>query len=210
MSNKFTIRQITESDTNEVLEVFKPYVINTAITLEYDVPTTEEFLHRIKTNTVDYPWLICLYNNKIVGYAYASKRGNREGLKWSTESTIYFAGNFHGKGLGRVLYDALFNVLQLQGYFNVYAGVILPNEKSEALHKALGFSEVGGFSKVGYKLGKWRDCKWFQLHLSKHIVNPAKPKTLQEVKDSEAFKAIIATANSRSRNINSQNLKLIQ
>lgn len=176
MDNKFSIRLITESDASEVLEIYKPYVLNTIISFEYEIPTLEEYLHRIRTNTAEYTWLVCLKDNKIIGYAYASKHRYRTAYQWSPESTVYLALEFHRKGIARILYETLFSMLRLQGYFNVYAGVGLPNEKSVGFHKSLGFEEIGIFKKVGYKHGNWHDTHWFQLHLTEHIYNPTVPK----------------------------------
>ena len=82
--------------------------------------------------------------------------------------------------------------MKLQGYFNVYAGVGLPNKKSEEFHKALGFTELGVFKNIGYKLGAWHDTKWFQLQLREHILNPPPPRLIAEVKDSLEFKKILS------------------
>ena len=145
-----------------------------------------------------------LHNNKIIGYAYASKHRYRTAYQWSPESTVYLSPEVHRKGIGRILYETLFSLLKVQGYFNVYAGVGLPNEKSVGFHKALGFEEIGIFKKVGYKLGNWHDTHWFQLHLSEHILNPPTPKTLNNVVASVAFQTILETANEVVRNISTQ------
>ncbi len=197
MNNQFEIRLINESDVTATLEVYKPYVLNTIISFEYKVPALEEYLQRIKTNTSEFPWLVCLQNNIIIGYAYASKHRYRTAYQWSPESTVYMSSEFHRKGVARILYETLFSLLRLQGYFNVYAGVGLPNEKSVGFHKALGFEEIGVFKKVGFKLGNWHDTQWFQLHLSEHINNPPAPKTIHQVVESESFKMILANANER-------------
>ena len=195
MSSQYSIRLITETDVNDVLEIYKPYVLHTIISFEYEVPTTEEFLQRIKTNTAEYPWLVCLEDNKIVGYTYASKHRYRTAYQWSSESTIYLSPEMHGKGMARILYETLFAILRLQGYFNVYAGIGLPNGKSVGFHRSLGFEEIGIFKKVGYKLGNWHDTHWFQLQLMDHIANPPTPKKINEVVNGSAFQSIMATAN---------------
>ncbi len=202
MNNKYSIRLITENDANEVLEIYSPYVLNTIISFEYDVPTLEEYIQRVKTNTSDYPWLVCLADNKIIGFAYASKHRYRTAYQWSPESTIYLSHEFHCKGIARILYETLFSLLRLQGHFNVYAGVGLPNEKSVSFHQALGFEEIGIFKKVGYKHGNWHDTQWFQLHLMEHILNPPPPNKLNEVEAHSTFQNILATANERMKNIN--------
>lgn len=196
MDNKYTIRLISESDVHAVLAIYKPYVLHTAITFEYEVPTVDEYAQRIKTNTADYPWLVCLNGDEIVGYAYASTHRYRTAYQWSPESTIYIAAPFHRNGIARVLYETLFSLLRLQGYVNVYAGVSLPNPKSIGFHHALGFEDIGIFKKVGYKLGNWHDTHWLQLHLSEHILNPPAPKVMREIMTSEAFQSILASANS--------------
>ena len=197
MDSKYRIRLIQEPDAQAVLDIYKPYVLNTYITFEYEVPTLEEFKEKIKTITSEYPWLVCFINDEIIGYAYGSKHRYRTAYNWSPESTIYIKEGFHGKGIGRVLYSTLFEILKLQGYFNVYAGVGIPNERSERLHRSVGFEELGIFKKVGYKLGKWHDTKWFQLHLQEHIIDPPLPKSIDEIETNPEFGAILTLANSR-------------
>lgn len=200
MQNKYAIRLINENDASEVLAIYEHYVLNTIISFEYEAPTLEEYTQRIKTNTDDYPWLVCTYEDKIIGYAYASKHRYRTAYQWSPESTIYLANEAHGKGIGRILYETLFDLLKLQGHFNVYAGVALPNEKSMRFNKAMGFEDIGVFKKVGYKHGNWHDTHWFQLFLTDHVLNPATPKKLDEVINLIDFQNILAMANKRLAN----------
>ena len=197
MDNKYSIRLITESDAEEVLNVYKYYVDNTVVSFEYEAPTPEEYLQRIRTNTDKYPWLVCLHKDRIIGFAYASTHRYRTAYQWSPESTVYFAPDFHAKGLGRIIYETLFLLLKLQGYYNVFAGITLPNEKSVGLHQALGFKEVGIFKNIGYKHGHWHHTQWFQLDLAEHILNPAAPKKLNAVITTAPFQSILATANER-------------
>jgi L-amino acid N-acyltransferase YncA len=195
MNSKYSIRLITENDVNEVLGIYKYYVDNTVISFEYEAPTHEEYLQRIKTNTENYPWLVCLHEDKIIGFAYCSTHRYRTAYQWSPESTIYLAPDFHAKGIGRILYKTLFSLLTLQGYYNVFAGVALPNEKSVGFHKALGFEEIGIFKNIGYKHGSWHHTHWFQLTLNEHKSNPATPKKMEEIISSEGFSAAIHSAN---------------
>ena len=200
MSDQYKIRLITPADADHVLEIYKPYVLNTYITFEYNVPSPEEWKNKIEKITTKYPWLVCTYKEEITGYAYGSTHRDRTAYQWSPESTAYMSEKFHRKGIARILYETLFAMLKLQGYINVYAGVGLPNTKSEEFHKALGFTELGIFKNVGYKLGAWHDTKWFQLHLSPHTINPSPPKSIAEIKNTPAFKEILQHANSKLSN----------
>jgi L-amino acid N-acyltransferase YncA len=191
MDNECIIRLITDNDISAVLEIYAPYVRNTIVSFEYEVPSLQELTERVKTITAEYPWLVCVKNGVVIGYAYAGKYRYRTAYQWSPESTIYLSPDFHGKGIGHVLYSTLFAILRLQGYFNVFAAVGLPNDRSVQFHLAAGFEEIGTFKKVGYKLGNWHDTKWFQLQLAEHIRHPVVPKTIGEIGNSLALNAIL-------------------
>ena len=201
MADTFTIRLVTENDAKLVLEIYKPYILDTIITFEYEVPTLEEFIRRIKTVSSEYPWLVCLLGNKIVGYAYAGRHRDRTAYQWSVDAAVYLSPAVHRKGIARILYESLFSILRLQGYYNVYAGISLPNEKSTGFHKAMGFVEIGIYNKTGYKHGSWHNTAWFQLHLAEHAYNPPKPKKISEVVNSAEFQAILNSANQRAESI---------
>ena len=150
MNNSFEIRLVRDSDYAGMLAVYAPSVINTSITFDYEVPSLQEFTERINKISTHYPCLVCETGGVVVGYAYGSMHRFKTAYQWSTESTIYVDEKFHGLGVARVLYDALLSVLELQGFINVYAGVTLPNPKSEKFHLAMGFAEIAVFDKIGY------------------------------------------------------------
>ena len=200
MTNNLKIELIQNADAPAVLNIYKHYVENTIVSFEYEVPSLDVFSERIKTNTVSYPWLVCRHGDQLIGYAYGSTHRYRTAYQWSPESTIYLAPDFHSKGVGRILYETLFALLRLQGYFNVFAGVGLPNDKSVGFHRALGFEEIGIFKKVGYKLGNWHDTHWFQLALQTHVLNPANPETMAVLQQTDGFKSVMAHANQQLAN----------
>jgi L-amino acid N-acyltransferase YncA len=195
MNNQFEIRLVEDTDFAGMLAVYAPSVINTAITFEYDVPSLDEYSERIKKIASHYPCLVCELNGEIAGYAYGSIHRVKTAYQWSVESTIYVGDRFHGKGVARVLYHALLSVLELQGFVNVYAGVTTPNPQSERFHLAMGFAEIAVFEKIGYKLGKWHDLKFFEMYLAEHSAQPVPPISIGEVCETEIFKEILDKAN---------------
>jgi L-amino acid N-acyltransferase YncA len=197
MENTFEIRLINEADAHVVLTIYKYYVDHTNISFEYEAPSIEEYIQRISVNTEKYPWLVCLNNNNIVGFSYGSTHRYRTAYQWSPESTIYLAPEFHKKGLGRILYKTLFEILKLQGYYNVFAGVALPNQKSIVFHQAMGFEEIGIFKKVGYKHGNWHDTHWFQLSLNEYKPNPTTPQLFKDIVQTNEFVTIMNSANTQ-------------
>ena len=201
MTKDFVIRLINPDDARSTLEVYRPYVESTAISFEYDVPSLEEWKKRIENISTEYPWLVCEHDQEIIGYAYGSKHRYRTAYSWSAESTVYVEERFHRKGVARILYETLFALLRLQGYVNVYAGVTVPNPKSEAFHLSMGFYEVGTFRNIGFKHGAWHDTRWFQLHLVDHPEPPERLRTILEIIDTLEFTAILGESNSRLDNI---------
>lgn len=118
MNDKLHIRTAQINDAEELLAIYKPYIENTAITFEYNVPTVEEFANRIKTTLKKYPYIVAELNGKIVGYAYAGVFKGRKAYDWSVETSIYIRLENHGNGIGRKLYEKLEEILAKQGVTN--------------------------------------------------------------------------------------------
>jgi L-amino acid N-acyltransferase YncA len=181
MENKQIIRLIKSTDIPEVLEIYKPFITSTSISPEYDVPNLRVFSAKIKRIANYYPVLVCEVANRIIGYAFANKYRSAQGHQWSAETSIYLSPDYYGKGVAKTLYQVLLTILKLQNYINVFAGIVLPNKRSEVFHKKLGFQNAGVFKRGIYKLGSWHDVKWFQLNLMEHIKNPPLPKPVKEI-----------------------------
>ena len=104
---------------------------------------------------------------------------------------VYIGEGQRRTGLGRALYTALFEILVRQGYFKAYAGVALPNPASVGLHEAMGFTPVGIYRGVGYKLGAWRDVGWWQLALQAERVEPSEPLNMGVIEVSDDWQKIL-------------------
>ena len=179
-------RFAVSDDAADILEIYTPIALNTPTCFELEAPTLEEMQRRIRTIQEQYPWVVYEKDGKVLGYAYAGPHRARPAYNWSADLSVYVNPSMRRKGLGRALYTALFNILKQQGIVNVYAGVTLPNPGSVGLHEALGFTPVGIYHQVGYKLGKWHDICHFQFSLLDHIQDPAAPLSFPIIKDSSA------------------------
>ena len=147
------VRFATPNDSLELLKIYKQY-IDTAITFECTLPTEQEFRERIEGIIKEYPYLVCEDDGKIVGYAYAHRHMERGGYGWNAELSVYIDRSFTSKGIGKELYIKLIELLKLQGIKNLYAGITVPNKKSEKLHTSLGFKLLGTYHNTGYKCSK--------------------------------------------------------
>ena len=160
------IRAATEADVPAMLALYAPYVENTTYTFEYTVPSREEFMHRFREITAQFPWLVWEENGTVLGYAYGSLPFPRAAYAWAGEVSIYLAPEAQGKGLGRRLYTALETVMAAQGYRVLYAIITEENRGSLAFHKALGYLEAGVFTRCGLKFNRWLSVVWMEKHLN--------------------------------------------
>lgn len=194
MAGKCEFRLAEPDDGPSVLDVYAPFITDTFVTFECEVPSVSEFRHRMTEIQKKYPWIVWETDGNIAGYAYASSFNARAAYDWSVDYSIYIRAPYQGRGIGKILYFILSGLLQLQGFCNAYAAITMPNEKSERLHQGIGFKPVGVFHDVGYKLGSWHDVKWFELQLQEYPRSPRKPLTIDELRQGPAFDAVFKTA----------------
>ena len=159
------IRDATEADAEACALLYAPYVRDTAISFELVPPSTAEMAQRIAAALRSHAWLVLEEQGHVIGYAYGGPFKARSAYRWSCEVSVYLEQGRRGRGHGRLLYEALFVRLAARGYRTAVAGMTLPNDASEALHRALGFEPVGTYRRIGYKLGRWRDVGWAQRPL---------------------------------------------
>lgn len=191
MSEKVELRLATAEDAKAILSIYEGYVQNTTISFEVEVPIVEEFQNRMEQIQAQFPWLVCEIDGIVAGYAYASKHAQRAAYRWSADLSVYIDEKYHRRHIAAALYAALLAVLRAQGYYTVYAGVSTPNPKSEAFHLAQGFTVVGVYPNVGYKLGKWCTLTWYGLTLQEYGEEPEEPRTLEEALTIEEIERIL-------------------
>ncbi len=166
------LRVANETDAAQMLAIYAPYVIQTTVSSEYTPPSLEEFRGRMRTFQERLPWLVCEVDDEIAGYGYASPHRTRAAYQWSVETSIYVAEGWHRHGIANAIYSSLFELLAIQGYYNIYVGITSPNERSMKFHKAMGFIISGAYQESMYKFGQWRDVLWMGKSLRPHDGEP--------------------------------------
>lgn len=169
------IRPVKREDAVQIAEIYRPHCEDSCVSFEEVAPDAPEIAARMDKVTRRYPWLVEEVDGVIAGYAYATNHRERAAYRWAVESTIYIHEDFRGKGVGRALYAELFSRLRRQGLVKAYAGILVPNPASQAFHEAMGFTLVGIYRKIGYKLGAWRDVGWWEFSLLPQSGSPAEP-----------------------------------
>ncbi len=176
--DSLVIRMAKASDAEALLDIYAPYVLHTAITFEYEVPSVEEFRQRIARTLERYPYLVAELGGKQVGYAYASPFHERRAYDWAVETSIYMAQDKKGCGYGKILYLALEDILKRQNILNLNACIAYTDEPDEHLtndsmcfHEHLGYRLVGRFHQCGYKFDHWYDMIWMEKLIGEHLAD---------------------------------------
>jgi phosphinothricin acetyltransferase len=174
-----TIRTATEADAEQLLDIYRPYIEKTAISFEYEVPTVEEFVGRIRKTLKNYPYLVAVEDGEIVGYSYASSFIGRRAYDWSVETSIYLKMGCTKKGYGKALYQKLEETLKKQNIQNIDACIAVTDTEdpyvdnnSMEFHEHLGYQLVARFPKSGCKFGRWYDMVWMEKCVGTHPENP--------------------------------------
>ncbi len=89
---------------------------------------------------------------RAIGWTCSAWFKDRAAYDTSIETSIYLAPGEGGKGLGRRLYETLFDALKGEDIHRAYGGITLPNEASVGVHKALGFEHIGTYPEIGREI----------------------------------------------------------
>lgn len=160
------------------------------------MPSVEEIERRIDGTVERYPWLVLEGEDAVAGYAYAGEHRSRDAYRWSVDSSVYVHEDHRRAGIARGLYTSLFEILRLQGFVNVYAGITLPNRVSVDFHRSMGFEPVGTYEDVGYKRGEWRDVQWWHRQLDEPRADPAPPTPLPDVRSRRTWDDALSAGSS--------------
>lgn len=174
--SKISIRPATPDDASSLLALYAPYVEQTAITFEYEVPSLKEFRHRIAHTLTRYPYLLAESDGDILGYAYTSPFVGRAAYDWCAETSIYINMTNRHQGIGRALYEALERISRAQNIQNLCACIGVPDgpddetltHNSIDFHAHMGYRLVGTFERCGYKFGRWYNMAWMEKHIGEH------------------------------------------
>ncbi len=162
-----TIRWAVESDIPQINEIYNHYIRETPITFDIEEKTDADsayWLQKLGTSG-RHQCFVAARGDAILGWACSGAYRPKAAYETSVEVSVYLAPVAGGRGLGTTLYTRLFKALEGEDVHRALAGVTLPNAASLALHKRFGFTEVGTYSGVGRKFGKYWDVMWLEKQL---------------------------------------------
>jgi phosphinothricin acetyltransferase len=157
------IRRVVQDDLPALLAIYNHYVVHTPVT--FDIEPRNLAQRQVWLDAFApagrHQCFVAARDDQAIGWACSGKFRERAAYDTSVETSIYLAPGEQGKGVGRRLYQALFDALAAEDVHRAYGVVTLPNEASVGLHLALGFSHIGTLGEVGRKFGKFWDVAWY-------------------------------------------------
>lgn len=161
------IRSGEAGDVPALTAIYNHYVVSTAITFDIETVSVEarrEWFGRY-ASTGRRRLLVAVDGETVVGYATSGPFRERAAYGPSVELSAYCAPDARGRGVGTRLYEELLDALRAEDVHRVYAGIALPNDASERLHRRFGFRPVGVMSEVGRKFGRYWDVLWMERRM---------------------------------------------
>ena len=161
------VRSCEPTDIPAITAIYRDAVVTGTASFELDAPDEAEMAgRRARLLAGRYPYLVAEIDGSLAGYAYAGEYRARPAYRGTVENSVYVAGTARGRGVGRILLDALV-IAAAAGGFRQMVAVIgdSANLASVALHAAAGFDHIGTLRSVGWKHGRWLDTVLMQRAL---------------------------------------------
>jgi phosphinothricin acetyltransferase len=152
---------MTPDDYPAVAAIFAEGIATGTATFETEVPTWAEW----DAKHLPHHRLVAELDGEPVGWCAVVPYSNRAVYRGVGEESVYVAARARGHGVGRVLLEALIASARDGGLWTLQAGIFPDNEASLALHRGLGFREVGVRERLGRLDGVWRDVVLLELRL---------------------------------------------
>lgn len=160
------VRNATENDLPQLLEIYNDIILNTTAVYQYEVHTLEMRKQWFETKQQQaFPVFVAEENETVAGFSTIGTFRQWQAYKYSVENSVYVAADKRGKGIGKFLLQPLIDAAIQMDMHTIIAGIDATNEASLHLHKKFGFEEAAHFKQVGYKFNRWLDLKFLQLIL---------------------------------------------
>ena len=167
------IRNVHESDAEAVAAIYAHHVVHGTASYELSPPSIDDTLAKIERITSQgWPFIVAERDDRLIGYAYVTQFRDRPAYAWACETSIYVHPDWLGKGVGRILLDALCARAESAGFRQIVGVIGGAEPASVALHAACGFQEAGRLHAMGWKHGRWLHSVYMQKALGKGSSEP--------------------------------------
>jgi L-amino acid N-acyltransferase YncA len=157
------VRAMRNDDWPAIANIYSEGMATGNVTFETETPEWAKW----NQGHLQHCRLVAQDSQQIVGWAALSPVSSRRVYSGVAEVSVYVATEARGRGVGRLLLQALVEHSERNGIWTLQAGIFPENIPSIALHKSCGFREVGLREKLGQRRGIWRDVLLLERRSSK-------------------------------------------
>jgi L-amino acid N-acyltransferase len=160
-------RDQTEDDVPDITRIYNHAIVNTTATFDVVPKTLEDRYEWFKEQDEEYPLIVALLDDKVIGWASIRPFGKRAAYRHTVEEAIYVDHEHQGTGIGTALLEKLIELSGADGCHAILALIVSGNEASVKLHEKFGFEHVGTMNQVGRKFDQWLDVLIYEKILEK-------------------------------------------
>jgi phosphinothricin acetyltransferase len=165
-TSEVAIRDVRDKDASEIADLYAHHVLHGTASYEIEPPSVGETLAKIRRIvTAGWPFLVAETGGDVAGYAYVTQFRDRPAYRFACENSIYVRHDLTGRGVGKLLLEALVERASSFGFKQIVAVVGGAEPASIGLHARCGFAEVGRLNQVGWKKDRWLDTVYMQRAL---------------------------------------------
>ncbi|MFV5699320.1 GNAT family N-acetyltransferase [Flavobacterium sp. ZT3R17] len=163
---KIKLRDYQTEDTQEILDIINYNILNSTALYDYKIRSYEQQKTILEEKiTKNFPVIIAELDGVVVGFGMYSEFRFREAYKFTVEHSVYVNGEYHGKGIGKILLQELIKLAKKQGLHTMIAVIDSENQSSIEFHEKFGFKTVGIIKESGFKFNRWLHSVFMQLIL---------------------------------------------
>lgn len=161
------IREATEHDLADILEIYNDAIVNTTAVYDYTAHTLADRREWYEKKKHDgYPLIVFEKDEKVVAFATFGPFRAWPAYKYTIEHSVYVHKDCRNQGIASKLMQEIIRIASEREYATLVAGIDEANEGSIIMHEKLGFRLSGVIQNAGYKFAKWLNLAFYQLDLA--------------------------------------------
>ena len=157
-----TIRPMHPGDATAVLAIYQTGLDGGDASFEHTAPSWAAF---DASRLAGHRLVAVDDHDAVLGWVSVSAVSSRAVYAGVVEHSVYVDPAAQGRGVGRLLLDALIASTEAAGIWTIQSGVFPENAASLALHRSCGFRAVGVRERVGRHAAqgnRWRDVVFIE------------------------------------------------
>jgi L-amino acid N-acyltransferase YncA len=152
------VRPARREDAAAIARIYNQGIDDRIATFETEPRTPGDIEHLLADRDGRYPSIVVERGEQVVAWASAGTYRPRACYDPIAEHSVYVDRAHRGTGVGRLALEGLIAEAERLGLLKLVSRIFPENQASLALHRKVGFREVGIYQRHGQLDGAWRDC----------------------------------------------------